>query len=127
MGSSTGSWTGSWGGVTGWSDAVMGGALGSSDAVVGLDGGVCDGDVVSDGVAVGSIVGVTAGAVVGSVVGVVSDAQKASTDVDPAARVNAAKPGPVVASCCCRQSAHRSETARTGSVIDVVDVERSLR
>jgi hypothetical protein len=113
-------------GTLGWSDAVMGGPVGASEAVDGPDDWVPVG--LSDGVAVGSLVALGDAVVVGSVVGVANEAQKASMDVDPdAAAVRAANPGPVVASCCCRQSAHRSVTGRTGCcVVDVVVVDVSL-
>jgi len=116
-------------GAVGWSEAVMGGGAGWSDAVDGdEDDGDEVGDDVSDGVAVGSIVGVACGSGAGSVVGEVSDAQKASMDVDPdAASVSEVNADPVVASFCCCQSTHRSVVERAGSgADDVVDVDGSL-
>jgi hypothetical protein len=113
-------------GGLGWSDAVIGGPVGSSEAVEGPDDGVAVG--LSDGVAVGSFVGDTTGGLLGAVVWVANEAQKASMDVDPdAAFVRVSNAGPVVASRCCRQSAHRSATGATGCrPCDVLAVDVSL-
>jgi hypothetical protein len=109
------------GGAVGWSDAVIGG-VGSSDAVDG--GGELD-EGPSDGGVVGSLVGV-AGDSVGAVVGDVSDAQKASMDVEPdAACVSVVNAGPVVVRCCFCQSTQRSVVEGTGCAADVVDVDGS--